>query len=94
MHLAVTVERAHAGLVWLWEWAQGQIQGSGGGCLPVAVVVAHAGIFNLMLSGRHPLIVADEAMRSRFQNCELRRALLRAEWVDDLQRHKFHITRE
>jgi hypothetical protein len=46
------------------------------------------------LSGRHPLIVADEAMRSRFQNCELRRALLRAEWVDDLQRHKFHITRE
>ena len=53
---------------------------------------AHAGIFHIMLGGDHPLIVADEGLRRRFRNCELRRALLRAEWADGVRQHKFVLT--
>ena len=42
------------------------------------VVAAHGGIFHMMAT-LHPLIVADEGMRQRFHNCELRSCVVTAE---------------
>lgn len=54
-------ERGYQGLMYIWEKSQ---------CEEV-VISAHGGIFHYIFN-MHPNIIADDALKARFHNCELR----------------------
>eukprot|EP00937_MAST-01D_sp_MAST-1D-sp2_P003261 g3261.t1 len=57
---AACAERGYDELRWLWEHAPEER----------VAVAAHGGMFCFLM--RHPCVSADDHMRSRFHNCELR----------------------
>lgn len=62
----VVANRAYAGLQWIWEREERNI-----------AVFAHGGVYNFLMNAPgHANLRCDEAMRTRFHNCEMKSSRL------------------